>query len=112
MSDATTIAMNFPRRDARDKLCGRTRYTIDRARPGMLHAALARANVPSIRIDTGAARRMPGVRAIITGADAPFRHGIGIADHPLFALDQIRYDGEPIAAVAADTLAKAQAAAA
>ena len=40
MSDATTIAMNFPRRDARDKLCGRTRYTIDRARPGMLHAAL------------------------------------------------------------------------
>ena len=115
MSDATTIAMNFPRRDARDKLCGRTRYTIDRARPGMLHAALARANVPSariIRIDTGAARRMPGVRAIITGADAPFRHGIGIADHPLFALDQIRYYGEPIAAVAADTLAKAQAAAA
>jgi CO/xanthine dehydrogenase Mo-binding subunit len=115
MSDATTVAMNFPRRDARDKLRGRTRYTIDRARPGMLHAALARAQVPSariVRIDTAAARRMPGVRAIVTGADAPFRHGIGIADHPLFAIDRIRYDGEPIAAVAADTLAQAQAAAA
>jgi CO/xanthine dehydrogenase Mo-binding subunit len=92
MSDATNVAMNFPRRDARDKLRGRTRYTVDRARLGMLHAALARAQVPSariVRIDTSAARRMPGVRAIVTGADAPFRHGIGIADHPLFAMDRI-----------------------
>jgi CO/xanthine dehydrogenase Mo-binding subunit len=115
MSDATTVAMNFPRRDARDKLRGRTRYTIDRARPGMLHAALARAQVPSariVRIETATARRMPGVRAIITGADVPIRHGIGIADHPLFAIDRIRYDGEPIAAIAADTFAQAQAAAA
>ena len=107
MSDAANVAMNFPRRDARDKLRGRTRYTVDRARPGMLHATLARAQVPSariVRIDTSAARRMPGVRAIVTGADAPFRHGIGIADHPLFAMDRIRYDGEPIAAIAADTL--------
>jgi CO/xanthine dehydrogenase Mo-binding subunit len=107
--------MNFPRRDARDKLRGRTRYTIDRARPGMLHAALARAQVPSariVRIDASAARGMPGVRAIITGADAPFRYGIGIADHPLFALDRVRHDGEPIAAVAAETQAQAQAAAA
>ena len=102
MSDATTVAMNFPRRDARDKLRGHTRYTIDRARPGMLHAVLARAQVPAariIRIDIEAARRMPGVRAIITGADVPFRHGIGIADHPLFAIDQIRYDGEMFKAV-------------
>jgi CO/xanthine dehydrogenase Mo-binding subunit len=115
MSDAANVVMNFPRRDARDKLRGRTRYTVDRARPGMLHATLARAQVPSarvVRIDTSAARRMPGVRAIVTGANAPFRHGIGIADHPLFAMDRIRYDGEPIAAIAADTLAHAQAAAA
>jgi CO/xanthine dehydrogenase Mo-binding subunit len=115
VSEATTATMNFPRRDARDKLRGRTRYTIDRARPGMLHAALARAQVPSariVRIDASAARGMPGVRAIITGADAPFRYGIGIADHPLFALDRVRHDGEPIAAVAAETQAQAQAAAA
>src|ERR1700759_2637580 len=114
MSDATTVAMNFPRRDARDKLRGHTRYTIDRARPGMLHAVLARAQVPAariIRIDIEAARRMPGVRAIITGADVPFRHGIGIAAPPLFAIDQIRYEGEPVAALAADTLAQAHAAA-
>jgi CO/xanthine dehydrogenase Mo-binding subunit len=107
--------MNFPRRDAADKLRGRTRYTIDRVRPRMLHGALARAEVPAariLRIDVSAARAMPGVRAVVTAADAPFRHGIGIADHPLFATDLIRYDGEPIAAIAAETQAQAEAAAA
>jgi CO/xanthine dehydrogenase Mo-binding subunit len=115
MSVAMNATMNFPRRDVRDKLRGRTRYTVDQVRPGMLHAALTRAQVPSariLRIDVSTARRMPGVRAVVTAADAPFRHGIGIADHPLFATDRIRYDGEPVAAIAADTLAQAQAAAA
>jgi CO/xanthine dehydrogenase Mo-binding subunit len=107
--------MNFPRRDARDKLQGRTRYTVDRASAGTLHGALRRADVPSariIRIDVSKALAMPGVRAIVTADDAPGRHGIGIADHPLFAAGWVRYDGEPLAAVAADTLAQAHAAAA
>src|SRR5436309_2090970 len=85
MSEPSTATMNFPRRDARDKLLGRTRYTVDQGRVGMLHAVLLRAEVPSARIraiDTAMARRMPGVRAIVTDADAPGRHGIGIADHP------------------------------
>ncbi|KJC42305.1 aldehyde oxidase [Bradyrhizobium sp. LTSP885] len=112
MSD-TSATMDFRRRDASDKLRGHTRYTIDRYLPGMLHAAVLRASVPSgriVRLDTTKAARMPGVRAIITAADAPGKIGIGIADHPLFARDVIRYDGEPLAAVAADTLAHAQAA--
>ena len=65
-----------------------------------------------MRIDASEARKMPGVRAIVSAVDAPGRHGIGIADHPLFATGCIRYDGEPIAAVAAETLAQARAAAA
>lgn len=115
MSDPSSATMNFPRRDARDKLRGRTRYTVDQGHPGMLHAALLRAGTPSARIlsiDASKARKMPGVRAIVTADDAPGRHGIGIADHPLFATGCIRYDGEPIAAVAAETFAQAQAAAA
>jgi CO/xanthine dehydrogenase Mo-binding subunit len=115
MSEPINATMNFPRRDARDKLRGRTRYTVDQVRPGMLHAALARAQVPSariLRIDVAAARKMPGVRAVVAAADAPCRHGIGVADHPLFATDRIRYVGEPLAAIAAETLAQAQAAAA
>jgi CO/xanthine dehydrogenase Mo-binding subunit len=115
MLEPSNAVANFPRRDARDKLKGQTRYTVDRGRPGMLHAALLRADAPSariVRVDASDARKMPGVRAIVTAADAPGRHGIGIADHPLFATGWIRYDGEPIAAVAAETLAQAQAAAA
>jgi CO/xanthine dehydrogenase Mo-binding subunit len=87
MPEPSDAVMNFPRRDARDKLRGYTRFTIDRARPGMLHAAMLRANTPSariVRIDASEARKMPGVRAIVSAADAPGRHGIGIPDHPLF----------------------------
>ncbi|WP_375787472.1 xanthine dehydrogenase family protein molybdopterin-binding subunit [Bradyrhizobium sp. Pha-3] len=112
MSDVSAT-MDLRRRDAADKLRGRTRYTIDRYLPGMLHAAVLRAAVPAgriFRLDTSRAARMPGVRAIVTAADAPGMVGIGIADHPLFARDVIRYDGEPLAAVAAVTLAQAQAA--
>ena len=72
MSEAMNATMNFPRRDARDKLRGRTRYTVDRVRPAMLHAALTRAQVPAariLRIDISAARKMPGVRAILRRGD-------------------------------------------
>ena len=112
MSDVSAT-MDFRRRDALDKLQGRTRYTVDRYLPGMLHAAVLRADVASgriLKLDTSRASRMPGVRAIVSAADAPGMIGIGIADHPLFARDVIRYNGEPLAAVAADTLAQAQAA--
>ncbi|WP_246161868.1 hypothetical protein [Segnochrobactrum spirostomi] len=113
MSDANSAVMDLRRRDARDKLLGRTRYTIDRYSPGMLHAAVLRATVPSgriLRLDVTKAAAMPGVRAVVTAADAPGRIGIGIADHPLFAQDVVRYDGEPIAAVAAETIEEARAA--
>ncbi|CDX32181.1 Aldehyde oxidase and xanthine dehydrogenase molybdopterin binding protein [Mesorhizobium plurifarium] len=114
LPDPSTVTMGLPRRDARDKLLGRTRYTVDRALPRMLHAAILRAEVASariLRIDTTQARRMPGVRAIASAEDAPGMHGIGIADHPLFASGVIRFHGEQIAAVAADTYEQAQAAA-
>lgn len=114
MPNPAGAVRDLARRDARDKLQGRTRYTVDSVRPAMLHAVQVRASAASariVRLDTSVARQMPGVRAIATAADAPGRHGIGIADHPLFAADIIRYDGEPVAAVAADTLEQAQAAA-
>ncbi len=113
MTDASTTVMDLPRRDARDKLRGRTRYTNDRARPDMLHAVLLRSTVPSariLRLDVSAALACPGVLGIATAADAPGNYGIGIADHPLFAADTIRYNGEPIAAIAAETEAQARAA--
>ena len=110
---ADRTVMDLPRRDAADKLSGRTHYTIDRVRPGMLHAVLLRSPLPSgriTRLDVTPALAMPGVRAVATAADAPGCYGIGIADHPLLAADVVRYAGEPIAAVAAETLAQARAA--
>lgn len=115
MANPENAVMDLPRRDASDKLQGRTRYTVDRGRPGMLHAVQLRSTVASariVRIDVSIAQKMPGVRAIAMAEDAPERHGLGIADHPVFATAFIRYDGEPIAVIAADTLEQAQAAAA
>lgn len=112
--DPATVTMNLPRRDAHDKLTGSTRYTVDRALPRMLHAYILRSTVASakiLNIDVSDALAMPGVRAIALADDAPGMHGIGIADHPLFARDRIRFHGEQIAAIAADTYEQAQAAA-
>ncbi len=112
---APVIGSDLKRRDATDKLRGRTRFTVDRVQPAMLHAALCRAKLPAariLRVDTRAARAMPGVRAIVTAADAPGLYGVGIADHPLFASGEVRFNGEPLAAIAAETLAQARAAAA
>lgn len=113
--DPKLVVMDLPRRDALDKLTGRTRYTIDNIGPDMLHAVIVRSEVASARIvniDVSKALAMKGVRAVVTYPDAPGLHGIGIADHPLFAKDVIRFHGEPLAAVAADTLEIARAAAA
>jgi len=116
MSEAEAIrttVVSLPRRDAADKLRGRTRYTTDRLRPGTLCAVLLRSPVPAgriVRLDMRPALAMPGVRAVASAADAPGRYGIGIADHPLFAADTVRYTGEPIAALAADTPEQARAA--
>jgi len=112
--DPSKAVMDYPRRDAADKLTGRTRYTVDRAGSDVLHGVLVRATLASariLRIDTSVAAAMPGVHAVATAADAPGLHGIGIADHPLFATDTIRYPGEPLAAIAAETLEQARAAA-
>ena len=91
--DPNDAVMNLPRRDARDKLLGRTKYTVDEGGSGDLHAVLLRAEVPSAKvrkIDLSVARVMPGVKAIATYDDAPGLHGLGIADTPIFVKDVIR----------------------
>jgi CO/xanthine dehydrogenase Mo-binding subunit len=95
------------RHDARAKVTGRARYTTDLVVPGMLEAAVLRSPHPHARlmsIDTRAARRLPGVRAVLTGADlAPLDpyFGHAVRDQPVLAIERVRYAGEPVAAVAA-----------
>jgi CO/xanthine dehydrogenase Mo-binding subunit len=109
------VGLSVPRADALDKASGRAQYTDDLARPGMLHVALVRSPHAHARIvsyDTAAARALPGVRAVITGADfKPLRVGPFVKDETIFAMGKARYVGEPVAAVAATSLAAARAAA-
>jgi CO/xanthine dehydrogenase Mo-binding subunit len=110
----TAIGANLPRSDGEAKLRGDAVFGVDLAVPGMLHARLLRAPVPAgiiRRIDTAAAATSPGVRDVVIGADVPNqRTGLFIFDTPCFATDYVAYEGEPIAAVLADTPEQAEAA--
>lgn len=109
-----TVGARLQRVDAREKVDGRARYIADLERPGMLHAAILGSTQPHARIrgyDLAEALAVPGVRAIVTGDDCPHaRMGAFIKDEHAIAKGKVRYYGEPVAAVAADTLAQAQAA--
>ena len=110
------FALPEERVEGRDKVTGAARYTADVHWPGTLWAAFARSPLPHARVarvDVTRARELPGVRAIVTGADVrPARLGRRLQDWPVLAWDRVRFVGDRVAAVAADTLAQAEAAAA
>ena len=88
------------------KVTGTAQYGSDVDLPGQLYAAVARSPYPHARIlqiNTQEAAALSGVRAVITGADCPTLFGSFIADQPIVARGKVRYQGEPAAAVAADT---------
>lgn len=99
-----------------DKLRGATRYVGDIHPAGLLHAAVVRSTVAHgiIRsVDTSLALRVPGVRAVVTAADAPrTAFGPHAPDWRIFAEDRVRYIGDEIAAVAATSPEAAREAAA
>lgn len=100
--------------DARSKALGSAAYTADIALDGALAAALWRSPHAFARIrgiDVTKAAAMPGVRAIAYSGNTPAKPlDFGIKDAHLFPTDFARYAGEPLAAVAADTLEQAHAA--
>ena len=108
----------MPRTDAH-KVTGATTYLADLLIPNVSHAAVVRSQCPHARllhVDTAKAARVPGVHAILTGADllengVPLRYGPIIRDQPIVAWGRIRYAGEAIAAIAAAELSAAQEAA-
>ena len=109
------VGQRTPLIDGIDKVTGRARYTADLPFGGALVGRILRSTVAHgvIRsIDTSRARALPGVRAVITGADFAAPYGvIPIAQNEWpVARDKVRYRGEPIAAVAAVDEATAAAA--
>src|SRR5439155_13050733 len=90
-------------------------YTADLTLPGMLYGKILHSTVPHariVKIDTSRAEALPGVRAVVVGAEFPNRYGILPIGHDEAALatDKVRYIGDNVAAVAADTEAIAEAA--
>jgi CO/xanthine dehydrogenase Mo-binding subunit/aerobic-type carbon monoxide dehydrogenase small subunit (CoxS/CutS family) len=94
---------------------GKLGYADDVVLPGMLHGAVVWSDHPYARIlkvDTTAAKAAPGVHRIITADDVPGlnAHGRTVPDQPVFAHDYVRFTGDPIALVLADTREHAAAA--
>jgi 4-hydroxybenzoyl-CoA reductase subunit alpha len=113
ITPARSIGGYVPMVDGPEKVSGRAKYTADVLRPGMLAGRIFRSpygHGEILEVDVAAAARLPGVKAIVTGADCNKTFGvlpIARSEHPL-ARDRVRYKGEPVAAVAAvdDTTAR------
>ncbi len=98
------------RPEARQKVTGAAVYTDDITFPDMLFGATLRAGIPHgrlIKLDCSKAKKLPGIRAVFTAADIPGRvnHGLIIQDWPALVGvgDKVRYVGDAVAIVAADT---------
>ncbi len=118
---ATLQTRSVRRREDVRLLTGKGNYAADPHPPGMLHAVLVRspyAHATISSIDVSVARGMPGVAAVFTGADltdvSPIPGGIGFprpdgspapkTNRPLIASDRVRFVGEPVAVVLAESI--------
>jgi 4-hydroxybenzoyl-CoA reductase subunit alpha len=106
IAPARNIGSYLPLVDGPEKVSGRAKYTADLIAPGMLAGRILRSpcsHAEILEVDVSEAQKLPGVKAIVTGADCDKTFGvlpIARSEHPL-ARDKVRYRGEPIAAVAA-----------
>jgi CO/xanthine dehydrogenase Mo-binding subunit len=100
--------------DGNIKTSGQAQYSADFSMPGMLWADFVTANVAHakiVSIDTAEAKAMPGVRTVLTGADIGDHYfGRRLCDWPVLSIDRVRFIGEYVVAVAADTPQIAEAA--
>lgn len=108
MSEA--VGQSLPAPDSVDRVTGRVGFTMALAVPGMAVGKILRSTVAHARIvnvNTADAAKLPGVHAVITGADVEARLGMSnsygrvLRDQSVLAADRVRFAGEPVAAVAA-----------
>jgi len=107
---AKQVNRSIPRIEGRDKVTGRAEYAHVMQVPGMLHAKIFRSTVPHgriLRVDTTAARKVPGVCAVYTSEDVlrvipnPY-YGPAFHDQPILAIGKVHFVGEPVAVVLAN----------
>jgi CO/xanthine dehydrogenase Mo-binding subunit len=118
----STVGQSLPRVDSRGKVTGETQYSGDRAMAGMLHMKILFAERPHARVmhvNTSAAQAAAGVVAVYTSKDVPVNeYGLQIPDQPVLCgpgsskpyTDIVRFVGDQIAVVVAQTEAQAEAA--
>jgi CO/xanthine dehydrogenase Mo-binding subunit len=102
---SSAIGRSLPRADGLGKVTGECPYTADILRPGALWGKFLRSALPHARIlnvDTGKAKKVPGVKVVITAGDvSPRLEGYTLQDKPILARGKVLYCGEKIAGVAA-----------
>jgi len=103
-----SITRSVPRIDSEAKVSGALKFITDMKIENMLFAAVVRsklAHAKILSIDTKEAEKIGGVKAILTYKDIPGLNAYGaiVPDAPVLAYDRIRYYGEPVALIAADT---------
>ena len=107
MADYVELGRPTPRIDGVAKVTGAARYVADQPIPGAIFGALVhstRSHARIVDIDTAEARALPGVHAVITGEDVgQYLYGRMIKDIPVLVRGVVRYSGERVAAVAAET---------
>jgi len=105
MTDTQYVGKRLPRYDGMQHATGKTRYVNDIRLPGMLYVQAWRSPLASAvirRVDVTRARTSPGVVAVITGKEVP--NNVFGGEQPVLADQEIRYRGQEVVAVAAETL--------
>ena len=112
-SPPSIVGRSIPRTDAQAKVTGTLKFAVDYAQEGFLHGKILRSPHPHARIksiDVEGAKRLPGVVAVLTAKDVPGRKTFGpfIPDQPVICGEKVRYVGDAVALVAAESEAAAQ----
>lgn len=108
MHEHHVVGQSVIRKDALDKVLGKTKFSGDIKMPGMLYAKILRSQVAHAllkSIDCKEAEALPGVHAVLTFKDIPGSnsHGIIVKDEPVLVSEKVRKFGEPLAVVAAES---------
>lgn len=108
-AEYTVLGTSIPRLGGLERVTGAGIYGIDLVLQDAVHGGILRseyAHAKIVSIDTSEAKALPGVHAVVTAADAPdVRYGRTYIDRYMLARNKVRYMGDPVAAVAADSRA-------
>lgn len=105
LNSPEVVGQNLKRVDVVEKVTGSALFTDDvQFGNGLLYARIKRSPHPHAlirRIDTRQAEALPGVKAVVTGKEYPEKIGLYLKDRTFFAVDRVRFVGDPVAGVAA-----------